>query len=407
MRDSAHDGPPSKPCGVRPCVDGVSPTHTLEKSTASKSRLAALSLTYSHITSANDSGKMEESSTANQNTREIDILPPVEPPTAGFIVQLFVIPAAIVAVIVIVSLLFNWLAHMGSDPLEYIETIEMGRLDAWQAAHDLATELSRAPELRSRPELASKISGLLLARLEAPRPASPRERESHDNLVYFLCAALGQFRSQEALEGLLAAAQTDWDDEADVRLRGTALESIAMLAHSCNEEGRPLESASTVPVVAELSRSDDPRLRKRAAYTLGILGKDNALSRLEFMLTDAHPDVRFNAAAGLSRHEIRNGVEQQVIEVLREMLDPEGVPAGADPDVRANDEAKQVLVLKNGLRATAKFGIHNATANLESLHKAVVQLRKAVDDGNLPPEANSSLQVEINQTLRALDAKKT
>ena len=31
-----------------------------------------------------------------------DALPPVEPPSAGFIVQLFVIPAVIVAIIIIV-----------------------------------------------------------------------------------------------------------------------------------------------------------------------------------------------------------------------------------------------------------------------------------------------------------------
>ncbi|MBV8266772.1 MAG: hypothetical protein JO252_10645, partial [Planctomycetaceae bacterium] len=37
-------------------------------------------------------------------------LPPVEAPSAGFIVQLFVIPAVIVAVVIVVWLLFGKLA---------------------------------------------------------------------------------------------------------------------------------------------------------------------------------------------------------------------------------------------------------------------------------------------------------
>ena len=37
-------------------------------------------------------------------------LPPVEPPSAGFVVQLFVIPAAVVVVVIIVWLLFGKLA---------------------------------------------------------------------------------------------------------------------------------------------------------------------------------------------------------------------------------------------------------------------------------------------------------
>jgi hypothetical protein len=50
-----------------------------------------------------------------------DALPPVEPPSAGFILQLFVIPGVIVTIIVLVWLLFNWLAQMGNDPQAYVD----------------------------------------------------------------------------------------------------------------------------------------------------------------------------------------------------------------------------------------------------------------------------------------------
>jgi len=42
-------------------------------------------------------------------------LPPVEPPSAGFIIQLFVVPGLIVLAIVGVYLLFGKLATVGQD----------------------------------------------------------------------------------------------------------------------------------------------------------------------------------------------------------------------------------------------------------------------------------------------------
>jgi len=56
-----------------------------------------------------------------------EALPPIEPPTGGFIMQLFLIPLMIVSIVGMVVLLFNWLAHMGSDPQKLVENI--GRLD--------------------------------------------------------------------------------------------------------------------------------------------------------------------------------------------------------------------------------------------------------------------------------------
>ena len=53
-------------------------------------------------------------------SREEEILPPVEQPSAGFIVQLFVIPGMIVLVIVMVWLGLSWLAHHGTHPEELV-----------------------------------------------------------------------------------------------------------------------------------------------------------------------------------------------------------------------------------------------------------------------------------------------
>ena len=65
-------------------------------------------------------------------------LPPVQPPTAGFVFQLFIIPAIIVGIIAVVSLLFSWLAHMGGTSESLVEDLERGGPHSWQTAYNLA-----------------------------------------------------------------------------------------------------------------------------------------------------------------------------------------------------------------------------------------------------------------------------
>ena len=45
---------------------------------------------------------------SNQPVNPDDSLPPVEPPSAAFLVQLFLVPGIIVAIIVCVWLAFHW-----------------------------------------------------------------------------------------------------------------------------------------------------------------------------------------------------------------------------------------------------------------------------------------------------------
>ena len=88
-----------------------------------------------------------------------DALPPVEPPSAGFLVQLFLIPGIIVSIIVVVWLLFHWLAQMGSDPRDYVKKLRGNNEVRWQAAVNLAGALGN-PEnkaLRSDVEMAEEL----------------------------------------------------------------------------------------------------------------------------------------------------------------------------------------------------------------------------------------------------------
>src|SRR5215470_18291586 len=92
-----------------------------------------------------------------------DALPPVEPPSAGFLVQLFLIPGIIVAIIVVVWLLFHWLAQMGNDPREYVRKLRGNNEVRWQAAVNLAGALHGAAgdEIGRDSTLAAELAQIL------------------------------------------------------------------------------------------------------------------------------------------------------------------------------------------------------------------------------------------------------
>src|SRR5207237_3360289 len=100
-------------------------------------------------------------------------------------------------------------------------------------------------------------------------------------------------------------------------------------------------------------------LRAVAAYTLGVIGGDQATERLKQMLHDTYPNARFNAATGLARS---GNVE--CVSVLREMLDPEN-PLAVKDEANPNDQArKRTTVLLNGIKATMLLADSNRTPDL-------------------------------------------
>ena len=90
-------------------------------------------------------------------------LPPVEAPSAAFLLQLFMIPMIIVAIVVTVWLMFSWLAHLGSDPRDLVRDLGSLNKSSWQKAWTLSN-LLRDPEndeLRDDQELAGELIRVL------------------------------------------------------------------------------------------------------------------------------------------------------------------------------------------------------------------------------------------------------
>ena len=118
-------------------------------------------------------------------------LPPVEAPSAGFIVQLFVIPAVVVFVVILVWLLFGKLAGGERDAMEYVRLIRASGSN-WRAANraafELASLIQNDPKLASDPRLVGELTDVLehdLDQIEDPE------------MTQYLALALGRFNTLE------------------------------------------------------------------------------------------------------------------------------------------------------------------------------------------------------------------
>ena len=337
-------------------------------------------------------------------------LPPVAPPTATFILQLFLIPLLIVTIVVLLWLLFSWVAHMGRDNAgDLAKAIVRDDTASWQRSYELADLLSspdpKYAALRKDAVLAKTLADFLDRDLNEPlqpqngttpsrrgtysasqAPAGSDRRARIMRRMY-LCRSLGSFSVQDGLPVLLKAAQQE-KDPVEVQVRFSALEAIATLADNCGPQSLA-QSQEVLDVLLAASReasdttpppppSDDgeptlyrphAELRAVAAYALGVIGSEQATERLEQMVRDPYPNARYNAATGLARRG-----NEKCGAVLREMLDPTNALAIQD-ESNPNDRArKRTTVILNGIKATVHLAEANPNADLTPLIGALDNL---------------------------------
>ncbi|MBP61565.1 MAG: hypothetical protein CMJ62_08565 [Planctomycetaceae bacterium] len=342
-------------------------------------------------------------------------LPPVEVPTAGFILQLFVIPAIIVVIIATVWLLFSWVAHLGSSPEKLVQDLVRGGDHRWQTAWNLAKELQKPgnASFRQNQELASRLATLLQDTLEVPYPTgnSPQDQSERKSAIQsrvFLCRALGEFELSLVIPALAAAAKREdyvaqsADDFGDIYVRQSAIEAIAVLAQNFKlTEQIQVEEIRSAVYAAASERSDSStdgggrdKLRSAAAYALGVMGDKRDLDRLAIMCQDSVTNVRYNSATGLARHgDIRS------LETLLEMIDLDQTQAVRREREESGREWKRNSIIINGLRASEQLVHANPTADLDQLESAIERLL----NGN----ANGRLQAQARRALEQFNHQKT
>ena len=279
--------------------------------------------------------------TSNQPINPDDSLPPVEPPSAAFLVQLFLVPGVIVAIIVCVWLAFHWLAHLGNDPQAYVRTLRRANEGRWQAALNLANDL-RGPNgsgLKADVKLASELGSIL-----DDEVGSGRTGEQSETLRLYLCRALGEFSVPEASPALVRRVNANDDDPTTQ----AAIEAIAVLATNLQNAGRSFENRDdVVAAVLAATTSANSRVRDACGFTLGVLGGERSIDGLLRLVGDPSADVRSNAALGLARLG-----QPDAYDTLLEMLALEDVYLDEKtPDDKMQSERyKRALVVVNALR---------------------------------------------------------
>ena len=316
-------------------------------------------------------------------------LPPVQAPSAGFLVQLFLIPMIIVAIIVMVWVLFSWIAHMGTDPRDLVRDLRSLNKASWQKAFTLADLLRdpNRPELKRDEKLAQELADVLKTELSASNMHPSRIR-----LRVFLCKCLGEFELPVGLPQLMEAARLQRSDE-EIDVRYAALESLAVLAENVGAE--KMQDAEVLKLLSDTcqefsaetsQRSIKGELRSAAVYVLGVIGGDEALELLNQMLSDPHPNARYNAALGMARHgDLRCG------DVLMTMLTPGNPAVVAGEQSVTEKEVKRLRVMVNAIRAVGLLAQYHRGEQLKVLRD---QLQKF---GNL--DLPRSVRLEAKETL--------
>ncbi|MFO0916703.1 MAG: HEAT repeat domain-containing protein [Planctomycetaceae bacterium] len=297
-----------------------------------------------------------------------DDLPPVKPPSIGFIFQLFIFPALIVAAVIAVWVLFgklasgeqDWRTLVGelSSPNHHIRNRAMfglaQLLDNDQRRGDQGQQLAR------NPQIAQGLAEQLTKELNSQSVS----KETIDHQVY-LTRALGLLDVPDvSLPPLVQAL----DAVYDVEVRKSACISVAMISGRTWERGDPLSSPQLAQGLVQLSQDGDKRLRRAAAFALGLLDPAVSQDRLMVLLEDADWMTQVNAAVALSRQGSLQGYG-----ILREIMTGKVV---VDPEVPDEAPATELIILKNGL-------------------DAVKLLAK-----KLSPEQNTEMETLIGELLR-------
>jgi HEAT repeat protein len=319
------------------------------------------------------------------------LLPPVEPPSAGFIIQLFVVPALIVIAIVLVWLAFNWIVRTASRPEEVIQGLEQGpRIARWQRASELADMLRnrRFAEFRRSSDAANQLAGILDREINQTDSDGGMD-EGEVALRAFLARALGEFDVNDGIEALLKAAATKRDPAEEI-VRHRALEAIAVRAYNLQrlEEPHELSHPDLEPMLLRLAGDSDPLIRRRAAFAMGQIGTPALIERLEAMVDDPDPDTRYNAAVALAHRG-----NARAAETLVEMLDPTET-AGVQEETDEQSQAmKRAVIVSNALKAAEELGRQNSDADLSLLIEALKTLAgadaKTLATAQLPRRAAS------------------
>jgi HEAT repeat protein len=222
-------------------------------------------------------------------------------------------------------------------------------------------------------------------------------------LRYYLCRAVGECEGPDVLPILIRAAGTQRARQ-ELAVQQAALEAIAIrIGRGGDQRLRTdpaliagLLAASRVRAVEWPDDAREAAVRGAAAFALGVLGGETAVTRLEELLSDPQPDVRFNAATGLARQG-----SLAALGVLGEMLDPQRLESALTGTGPERLEAQRQQVRSNALRAVGRLAQTRTATELSPLIAALERL--AADSGDAVAAGAARQTLQAIQSVPAAD----
>ena len=262
-------------------------------------------------------------------------------------VQFFLIPLAVVGMVILVYGGFRMLLSSERTPEELLSDVRVGgRERRWPAAYELSRLLAVPETEAQHPRLGEAI----VQAFTDSEGDDPRVRR-------YLALAMGRLSSPpgNAVQALVAAL-----GDSDTETRISVIWALASLGDQSN-----------VADVEAMYGAEDAGVRKMAVYALGTLPGDGDHVTLTAALDDPVADVQWNAAVALARHGRRDGIV-----VIGRMLDRNYVERIVTRNPRADaniDPVSEVIV--SGLQAAATLGATELRSSIEMLSQEDVNLR--------------------------------
>ena len=326
-------------------------------------------------------------------------LPPVEPPSAGFIMQLFLVPGLIVAAVIAVWALFGKLSTGEQDWRQLVAEVRSNNEHRrWRGATGLAQMLRSDVELgesgnqlSTNPQIAKELATLLIELLN--ESAQDEELISQQS---FLARTLGWL---DSLDDSLPALVKATDEKHEIIVRSDALRSIALIAGRASDDGKPLDRSEVTDRLLEVSQDSEPLIRQVCAFTLGLIPGDAVDQRLRVMAEDRDSNTAINAVLQMSRRGMPEAFDALLglLQSANEPVNPASMKGGTDVDrmIRArSQENMNQVVLGNALTALRDL---SATINDGQRKQAVMLCQQLSEEAS-----NTKIQIEAGVTLRAL-----
>lgn len=328
-----------------------------------------------------------------RNPRAIPLpseLPPVEPPSAGLIVQLFLVPAIIVAAVIGVYALFGRMASQEQDWRQLTSDVRSDNPHIrWRGALGLAQLLDadaqrgeNSQKLSQNTEIATALAGLYQELIQHNAPSEEELKQ-----IEFLSKAIGRM---EVADVMIPVLQTGIDPARNHDVRKHSLIGLAMLAGNTKDSPALKENPELVNQLIAISKEPEPLFRHQAAYDLGLIPTPAALERLEVLLDDPDQMVRLNAAIGLTRNGNLKGepvFAELVNEAIQWKLDPAQVRT-------VEEEARyfeRMLMITNVLKAISELQPQLTAESKAAYEQKIELLSNSTHDAVLRTQARELL----------------